>query len=98
MEYYQQGDVIIDRIVKPNNLKTSKEKVFAEGESTGHFHGCDTVEFFNADADRLVAKAQAFSKVYHQEHKDILIDEGYYERRFVQEYDHFAEEARNVVD
>ena len=36
--------------------------------------------------------------VTHEEHNAITIKKGDYEIGIVQEYDHFAEEARNVAD
>lgn len=34
----------------------------------------------------------------HEEHKSFEIPKGFYRLEFVQEYDHFLEESRNVID
>jgi len=102
--YYQHGDVIITKINKlPDNAKIVKPKasgnILADGESTGHAHVVDptkTVMYSVGTALYLVVKERA--TVTHEEHKPIDIDEGVYEIGRVQEYDHFAEEARNVED
>lgn len=70
--------------------------ILAQGESTGHFHEAhgDGVALY--DDGELEAPYGA--KVTHQEHAPITIRPGTYIRSIVREYDHFAEEARNVAD
>ncbi len=71
----------------------------AEGEATGHFHAAtaDDVELFDFKGGIILA-APTGTPVTHQEHNVVMVPPGTYDRRIVQEYDHFAEEAREVVD
>lgn len=38
------------------------------------------------------------TELRHEEHRPITIPEGYYKIEIVREYDHFAEESRQVMD
>ena len=72
------------------------DTVLAHGEVTGHFHlatgkGAVLYEDFTLDAPHG-------AEVTHQEHKPIQLPPGTYDRLIVREFDHFAEEARNVAD
>jgi hypothetical protein len=77
---------------KPNNH-------LAEGEATGHFHAATAadVALFEYDGG-LILQAPTGTPVTHQEHNTVLVPPGLYDRSIVQEYDHFSEEAREVVD
>lgn len=68
----------------------------AEGEHTGHYHEAvgDGVALYDTGEFDAPNGAQ----VTHQEHQTITLPPGNYVRLVVQEYDHFAEEARNVAD
>lgn len=71
----------------------------AEGEVTGHYHeatgpGVSLLDY----GDRIVLNAPQGSTITHQEHAPLELPPGKYERSIVREYDHFAEEARNVLD
>lgn len=70
--------------------------ILAEGEHTGHFHEAHGagVTYY----DDGVLEAPSGAEVTHQEHAPILLPAGTFQRSIVQEYDHFAEEARNVAD
>ena len=70
--------------------------VLAEGEHTGHFHEAhgDGVALY----DDGVLEAPHGAEVTHQEHAPVTVPPGTYDRSIVQEFDHFAEEARNVAD
>ena len=81
-------------------MGTKREKldqaILAHGEHTGHYHEAhgDGVALY----DDGVLEAPHGANVTHQEHKPVTILPGVYDRLIVQEYDHFAEEARNVAD
>jgi len=81
-------------------MGTKREKldqaILAHGEHTGHYHEAhgDGVALY----DDGVLEAPHGANVTHQEHKPVTIPPGVYDRLIVQEYDHFAEEARNVAD
>jgi hypothetical protein len=68
----------------------------AEGEATGHFHSAsgEGVALY----DDFTLDAPHGAEVTHQEHLPVTLPPGQYTRLIVREYDHFAEEARNVVD
>lgn len=101
MKAYQQGDVIIARVYAiPSGAKPKKDARLAEGEVTGHYHevvGQD-VAVFIADDGSLYTDAPYGATVTHQEHDTITLPPGKYKSGKVLEYDHFAEEAKEVVD
>jgi hypothetical protein len=76
--------------------KKLERAILAHGEHTGHFHEAhgDGVALH----DDGVLEAPHGAEVTHQEHKPVTVPPGTYQRSIVQEYDHFAEEARNVAD
>ena len=110
--FFQKGDVIIEAIeTMPKNLKEVPRKdrkiVLAEGEATGHAH---TIKAFNANLFTNADPMSPFTTgdlflttdgkitITHEEHKAIDLPKGNWKIRKVQEYDHFAEEARAVRD
>lgn len=102
----QQGDVLFFTQEKlPEGLKKVKADprgvVFAEGEATGHYHGCALDEFIEAytDADdQMWAKLAAPKEVTHQEHGTVKLAPGIYKIGIVQEIDPFTEEIEKVRD
>lgn len=103
MKYFQQGDVIITQVKEiPNGLKEIQNGgVLAEGEVTGHAHRVrmGDVKLFEGP-DGAVGFMDAPQRIVleHEEHKPIELPSGHYQINIVQEYDHFAEEARQVAD
>ncbi|MCK9569284.1 hypothetical protein M0R72_10135 [Candidatus Pacearchaeota archaeon] len=84
----------------PKTAKKLAGNHLAEGEATGHFHaavGTDVTVFDLGDGV-LVLDAPEGATVEHQEHGPITLPPGLYDRHIVKEYDHAAEEARNVQD
>lgn len=75
-------------------MKKCKEKVLAYGEVTGHKHAV-TVDVYEDDKCKYF---RGSTTVTHEEHKPIEIPEGKWCSGQVMEYDHFAEEARQVHD
>ena len=79
---------------------TKKKKLphtkLAEGEHTGHFHlaSGEGVALYEDGT----FEAPHGAEVTHQEHHPITLPAGDYVRSIVREFDHFAEEARNVAD
>jgi hypothetical protein len=72
----------------------------AEGEVTGHYHeavGAGVALYETADGDRFLS-APGGAEIIHQEHRVVTLPPGDFDRLIVQEYDHFAEESRAVVD
>jgi hypothetical protein len=70
--------------------------ILAQGEHTGHFHEAhgEGVALY----DDGVLEAPHGVEVTHQEHNSVTRPPGIYDKSGVVEYDHFAEEARVVVD
>lgn len=100
----QQGDVlIIQESSLPEDCKkinrSAKGYILAEGEVTGHAHVIEEeIKFYKDKQGRLFFKAEKTVTVKHEEHEAISVSPGIYRIDIVQEYDHFAEEARKVVD
>jgi hypothetical protein len=103
--FYQQGDVLLKRVTGvlfdgcPIEPSKNGRLIIAEGEHTGHAHAlkeCDAVIRVK-NGKRYVITENGFT-ITHEEHLPIKVAPGVYEIGIVQEYDHFAEEARNVAD
>lgn len=92
----------------PQNAKRLTHNHLAEGEATGHFHAAtaEDAALFEYDGG-IILSAPTGTEVTHQEHNTILVPgdkihddqiPGVWDKSGVQEFDHFAEEARDVVD
>ena len=95
----QQGDVILKRIKTVKGKKLT-HLVLAEGEKTGHKHQIvkGDAELYE-DGRTLYLRVNSDSAILaHEEHAHQVIEKGDYQIGIVKEYDHFAEEARNVAD
>lgn len=101
----QQGDVLLNKIDEfPKGLKRVKKDrrglVLAEGEATGHCHAIKKVEdavLYEKDGT-LYLRVNKKTDLKHEEHNKIELSPGNYQIGIVQEYDHFEEEARDVMD
>lgn len=101
----QQGDVLITRVdTMPTGGRAVAAKprgyVVAEGEATGHAHTLTpeaVLEMREVDGV-LYARIAGPVDLLHEEHKPVSLTEGVFRFDRVQEYDHFAEEARQVAD
>lgn len=97
----QQGDVLMRQVeAVPQEAKPKAGRaILAHGEVTGHCHEAigEGVEVFERDGV-LYLSAPNGATVKHEEHKPITVPPGNYQIGIVQEYDHFAEEARRVAD
>lgn len=101
-KYYQQGDVILKPVKEiPAGLKKRKSLVLAEGEATGHRHqALGNAELFEQEEERklfLIVHSEG-ATIRHEEHLPIDMPPGVFQISIVREYDHFDEEAREVVD
>lgn len=83
----------------PENAKRKANNHLAEGEATGHFHAATApdVALYEFEGGLMLA-APSGTEVTHQEHHTVIVPPGNWDRSIVQEFDHFAEEARAVVD
>lgn len=110
MKIFQQGDVVLVTQNIPNKKMKQKDEVIQWGEVTTHAH---RVVMFRHDdkrteswehledettGTRYLRVGKDGIDITHEEHKTIHVPPGEYEVRIVREYDHFAEEARQVVD
>lgn len=100
----QQGDVLIIPVNSiPKNCenlnRSPKGFILAQGEATGHAHVIEQeIEFYRDDKGQLFFRTENEVIVKHDEHEAITVPPGIYRIDTVQEYDHFAEEAREVRD
>ena len=99
-DWFQQGDVTIMPVAEiPDGAALVRTRVLREGEATGHTHvaTADDVQLFLHEGT-LYMRAPSGTEVVHEEHKAFNVPPGTYRIGVVREYDHFAEEARPVVD
>lgn len=95
---FQQGDVLLTRIRRVNGGKKLDHRILAEGEVTGHAHRASAGALLDFGTSRVLRVPRAGATISHEEHAPISLPPGDYDVRIVREYDHFAEEARNVID
>lgn len=96
----QQGDVLLRRSSIPKSAtRKDGRAIVAYGEATGHCHEVigDGVEVYEENG-ALYVSAPKGGTIQHEEHKPIALEPGNYKIGIVQEYDYFAEEARQVRD
>lgn len=96
----QQGDVLLKKVEYKIEGEKLNHVTLAEGEATGHHHSIvsgigqlimmDNIMHLQVFSDTALLK--------HQEHNEITIPQGNYRIGIVKEYDHFEEEAREVID
>jgi hypothetical protein len=83
----------------PKGARRKANKHLAEGEATGHFHAATAHDAALYEYEGgLILAAPSGTEVTHQEHHTVLAPPGTYDRSIVQEFDHFTEEAREVLD
>ena len=104
-EYYQQGDVRIERvekipdgeIVQPDN----RGYVLAEGEVSGHCHKIDAVKnmtMIKTADGTLYMRVTKTVPLKHDEHFIHIIEPGEYKVGKILERDHFTRITREVTD
>ena len=102
----QQGDVLLESVnvsVGGHHriVPTKRGLVLAEGEVTGHAHCIsDTqhAELVIVDGKTVLNVTDEPVVIHHEEHGAVEVPPGVYTVRKVREYDHMAEEAREVQD
>lgn len=110
---FQQGDVILKTTKVPTgDFEMVEDPILQHGEATGHAHRlqfrhdsirtsgtCKQWEILkDKHSPTRYLKVLEPTDLTHEEHKKITIPPGEYEIAIVQEYDHFLEEARQVID
>jgi len=95
----QQGDVLIQRVSEVMGKKLN-HLTLAVGEATGHHHTITKgdAELYNYEGTLFLRVNSEEAELTHQEHDTVVLPKGDYKIGIVKEYDHFAEEARNVAD
>lgn len=94
MTYYQQGDVLLKQTdsVKGRSMKTN---LLWKGQN--HHHRVRGKFSIIKSGEQVFLKSSGCT-LFHEEHKDIKIPKGMYALSIVQEYDHWLEESKNVID
>ncbi len=101
MIWYQQGDVTIKPAKIPTGKRADKGRVLAYGEVTGHCHQLTAASeglLVEVDGQLYLRVGEGCAEVVHEEHAKVALPAGEYLIGRVQEFDHFAEEARDVRD
>ena len=107
MVWYDQGDVMLILVKMTKDKKKEWKKldtnVLREGEHTGHSHrayptGKAKVALYTLAGMMYLEVLYDKAKILHQEHNEVILPPGEYEVMFQREYDHFAEEVREVLD
>ena len=101
----QQGDVILKAVELEDGDLGEKEPnlILAHGES-GHTHvvfeGLAQIFLLNGTSEgkRVLEVLSDYAFLKHEEHKGFKVPKGTWEIGRVMEYDHFKEEAREVMD
>lgn len=98
MILYQQGDVLLKTTDIPKKAKQVQDPVLVRSAVTGHTHSVSLqAEVFEYEGKKYIKAKKTFA-LTHQEHHTLKVPPGEYWVDAVQEYDHFAEEARAVAD
>lgn len=100
MKLYQQGDCLLKSTKTiPVDAHKLNHTILAHGEATGHRHMAvaEDAELYERNGV-LYLSIPSGSRVQHEEHHAIDVPPGVYQVDLVREYDHFAEDARSVVD
>lgn len=98
---YGHGDVVLTPAAVPAGAQRTAERVLARGEATGHAHRLledSDVEVYEHEGTLFLRVGEGGATVTHEEHGPGVLEPGEYRVGRQQEYDHFAEEARAVVD
>jgi len=96
---YQQGDVLLTKVSGVKGKKLD-HLTLAKGEHTGHHHTVTVgdAELYEHEGTLFLRVNSEEAILTHQEHGPVTLPAGDYKVGIVQEYDHFAEEARDVQD
>lgn len=101
-QLFQQGDCLLHRVEGiPAGARKNAGRVLAHGEVTGHAHRLTEASdglLVEIDGQLYLSVGAGGATIRHEEHHEIFIPEGEYRVGRVQEFDHFAEEARAVRD
>ena len=91
--YYQQGDILLF-LVNQDTWRGDAPSTKLCHKGDNHEHHFEHEVF--QDEDLFLLNKE--TKLLHFEHKTITLPAGIYRKKIVKEFDHFTEEARNVID
>lgn len=100
-QYWQHGDVVLHEVTAiPKAAQRVDARPLAVGEVTGHAHRFlgENVEYYEYEGTLFLRVLPGGETITHEEHGPGRLPETLIEVGGVQEYDHFVEEARRVVD
>lgn len=99
MNYFQHGDIILKEHgpVKGNALKQS---FLFQSSPTANKHYCSggSFKYLETDKKELFLEVKKATQLKHVEHKPIKVPKGVYKIEIVNEFDHWKEETKKVVD
>jgi hypothetical protein len=96
MKYYQQGDCLLKEVeTVPAKAKALRTDLLWKGQN--HHHRVKGKFKIKKLESVLFVESQG-AVLFHEEHKDIKLPKGIYALSIVQEYDHWLEESRAVID
>lgn len=94
-KYWQQGDCLLKHCEKPTGVEKKKTDLLWKGQN--HHHRLrGKFQIATKGEDTFVHSKGC--ELFHEEHNTLQIPEGFYQLGIVQEYDHWKEEARRVID
>ena len=100
--YIRHGDVLlrpVSKIPSGKEIQHSGEIIIAEGEATGHAHRLKSKEAKAVEADGVLYLSLTVpAPLTHEEHKEIVIPAGDYERVFEREFDYALDSIYQVQD
>ena len=91
---WQQGDVLLKRTDKTSGKKMTTDLLW---KGQNHHHRVKGKFSIKKDGDKIFLESSG-CVLFHEEHKDLKIPKGKYALSIVQEYDHWLEESRAVID
>lgn len=97
MTYFQTGDVLYKQVDKfPILRKKVNGNLIHKGEN--HHHTIKGKFALSEKDGTMFIDAKATCLLQHEEHKTIKLPKGKYKKDLVNEFDHFLEESRKVID
>lgn len=98
MGYIQNGDVLLHQHVGDMPGTPLKgEALLHKGQNHHHILRGGAFLIIQGESVKFLDVAED-TELTHEEHKTLVIPRGQYRIGFVQEYDHWLEESRNIID
>jgi hypothetical protein len=95
--YLQTGDVLYKQVDKlPKKLKKLKGNLIHQGRD--HHHLIEGKFQLHEGDEGFFIETKGMCSLTHPEHKTLMLEKGLYKKEIVQEYDHWTEESRAVID